>query len=308
MTKESSGSLLASGIDFFAGLVSGTASIAVGQPFDTVKVRLQTDPSFHGPTDCARKLMRREGFRAFFKGMSTPLITMSAVNGTIFSCYGAGLRFQGYSTAEDEGSATPLSAICAAGMFAGFVQTFILVPSDLIKCKLQVQVSRAAGASDPVYAGPLDCMHRIVRQNGLLGMYRGLNSTLLRETPSFGFYFVTYELVARKLSVLAGGDGKHGKEWWVSALAGGTTGALTWASIYPIDVAKSHIQTLPEDTPTAQRSMLAVFKRLHLQHGLGIFSRGLGTTMLRAFPANAILFPMYELTVHSCTNFAQAYA
>ena len=296
---------LAGGIDFFAGLVSGTASIAVGQPFDTVKVRLQTDASFHGPTDCARRLMRREGFRAFFKGMSTPLITMSAVNGTIFSCYGAGLRFQGYSTAEGEGSAAPFSAVCAAGMFAGFVQTFILVPSDLIKCKLQVQVS-GAGAVEPAYAGPIDCARRIVQQNGVLGMYRGLNSTLLRETPSFGFYFVTYELVARKLSALAGGDGEQGKKWWASALAGGTTGALTWASIYPIDVVKSRIQTLPENTPTAQRSMAAVFTKLYRQHGLGIFARGLGTTMLRAFPANAILFPTYELTVQSCTNFAQA--
>ena len=116
-------------IDFFAGFVSGTASIVVGQPFDTIKVRLQTDASYASASDCARTLLRREGPLAFFKGMLTPIVSMSAVNGTIFSCYGAALRAQGYPSSGAEAGSAPLGAVWVAGMFAGFVQTFIAAPS-----------------------------------------------------------------------------------------------------------------------------------------------------------------------------------
>jgi solute carrier family 25 carnitine/acylcarnitine transporter 20/29 len=43
-------------VDFASGVVGGCSGIIVGQPFDTVKVRLQTHSSFYkGPIDCARQ-------------------------------------------------------------------------------------------------------------------------------------------------------------------------------------------------------------------------------------------------------------
>ena len=86
-------------------------------------------------------------------------------------------------------------------------------------------------------------------------------------------------------------------EWAASALAGGCSGALTWALIYPFDVVKTRIQTAPLTTPIEKRRIVYMFRAIYKEHGIQYFFRGLGVTLLRAFPVNAIIFPVYEFTL-----------
>ncbi|KAJ1555679.1 Mitochondrial carrier protein ymc2, partial [Cladochytrium tenue] len=61
--------------ELFAGSVGGIAQVLTGQPFDTVKVRLQTQPGkYASALDCVRQTYQHEGFRGFYKGTLTPLI------------------------------------------------------------------------------------------------------------------------------------------------------------------------------------------------------------------------------------------
>lgn len=48
------------------------------------------------------------------------------------------------------------------------------------------------------YKDPLDCLKDIYKKNGLKGIFRGLNLTILREVPAFSSYFLTYELLTRR--------------------------------------------------------------------------------------------------------------
>ena len=306
----SSSSWVASAVDFGAGFVSGSASIFVGQPFDTIKVRLQTNPRFNGPLECLRHTVRTEGALALFKGVTSPVLSQSAVNATIFGVYGSTLRALGHGaggSGEGDGSGgdagaassparAPLSAVFVAGSAAGLVQTVFVAPADLIKCKLQVQTASKAAA---VYKGPVDVIRKVVRQNGPFGIMRGWVATFWRETPSFGLYFVVYEAIVRQLT---DPDSATGPSWIASAVAGAATGSITWASIYPIDVVKSRIQTMPDNTPVAERRMLKVFGDLQREHGTRFFFRGLGTTMLRAMPVNGVLFPVYEAVVRAANT------
>lgn len=45
----------------------------VEYPLDTIKVRLQTG-SYKGAIDCAKITFKEEGFFAFYRGLSTPLL------------------------------------------------------------------------------------------------------------------------------------------------------------------------------------------------------------------------------------------
>ncbi|MBM6385097.1 MAG: MC/SLC25 family protein [Paenibacillus sp.] len=52
--------------DLIAGTVGGWAQVIVGQPLDTIKVRLQTQPSpplYKNATDCFRQLVKQEGVK-----------------------------------------------------------------------------------------------------------------------------------------------------------------------------------------------------------------------------------------------------
>ena len=65
-------------VNLLAGGVGGLASLVVGHPFDTVKVRLQTmrggggggPPQYNNARDCFLKILRYEGPGTLFRGMS----------------------------------------------------------------------------------------------------------------------------------------------------------------------------------------------------------------------------------------------
>ena len=59
---------------FAAGTVSGLTKLAVGHPFDTIKIRRQVSPpnAYTGSLDCLRQTVRYEGLRALYKGECAP--------------------------------------------------------------------------------------------------------------------------------------------------------------------------------------------------------------------------------------------
>ena len=63
--------------ELFAGSVGGITQVLTGQPFDTVKVRLQTQPIppvYSGVGDCVRQIYKKEGFAGFYKVPHWPCI------------------------------------------------------------------------------------------------------------------------------------------------------------------------------------------------------------------------------------------
>lgn len=63
----------------FSGTIAGIAVCFVGHPFDTLKVRLQTqpihNPVYRGVTDCFLKTLRWEGIGGLYKGVGEYIFT-----------------------------------------------------------------------------------------------------------------------------------------------------------------------------------------------------------------------------------------
>jgi hypothetical protein len=125
--------------DFVAGCVAGACSTFVGHPFDTVKVRLQL--STHGvaagmtPLQCARWTVQTEGAQGLYRGLASPMVSVPLVNAVVFSSYG-----QAKELLQGRHPATALTATegCLAGAWAGLVNTSVVTPVELLKCRLQV--------------------------------------------------------------------------------------------------------------------------------------------------------------------------
>lgn len=76
-------------IDLTAGALGGTVCVLTGQPFDTVKVKMQTFPLLYkGFTDCCLKTYSQVGLRGFYKGTGPALMAYVAENSVLFMCYG----------------------------------------------------------------------------------------------------------------------------------------------------------------------------------------------------------------------------
>lgn len=103
-------------------------------------------------------------------------------------------RLEIYSTQVPAAYITP---ICGAG--AGIASGIVTCPLDVIKTKLQAQggfALRKNGRIAPAsaaYSGMIGTAKVIWRDEGLRGLYRGLNPMLLGYLPTWAVYLTVYE-------------------------------------------------------------------------------------------------------------------
>mmetsp|Transcript_1803 Transcript_1803/g.2483 ORF Transcript_1803/g.2483 Transcript_1803/m.2483 type:complete len:294 (+) Transcript_1803:112-993(+) len=279
--------------DLIAGGVAGSASVIVGHPFDTIKVRLQTSST-------ALSLSSVGSFFSLFRGLTAPLSIAAVINALVFAAYGASSRWwdQNVSPPSDDLQHDTWEKAFICGTYAGFCQSFVICPMEVLKCRLQVQSSSEVAA----YRGPTDAARAIIRSQGFEGLYRGFGCTLMRELPAYGAYFAMYDAVKDRANTYFDSHGSSSEQhrWVCSAFAGGVSGSFTWIIIYPFDVIKTRIQTAPFDAP--RTTTLSVGRSIVAEHGWRYMFRGLGITLVRAFPVNGIIFPVYEFILTHLTN------
>lgn len=75
--------------DVICGSVAGVVGKYIEYPFDTVKVRLQSQPDgqplrYTGPLDCFKKSLQRDGFIGIYRGISAPLVGAAVETSTLF--------------------------------------------------------------------------------------------------------------------------------------------------------------------------------------------------------------------------------
>ena len=155
------------GTDLMAGTVSGMSASLAGQPLDTVRVRLQSRGHLYaGTMDTVAKTFKADGARGFFRGAVPPLLGMGPKNAIGFGAHGAALRFlEGGGdrpTVELKRNAS-MGNVALAGCAAGVAQCAVVVPSDRIKCQLQVQT----GGSTLSPGAVRDCLRTLIREDGL---------------------------------------------------------------------------------------------------------------------------------------------
>ncbi|GJM91548.1 hypothetical protein PR202_ga07928 [Eleusine coracana subsp. coracana] len=285
--------------DLTAGTMGGVANLFVGHPFDTIKVKLQSQPTpapgqlpkYSGAIDAVKQTVAAEGPRGLYKGMGAPLATVAAFNAVLFSARGqmeALLR-------SEPGVPLTVKQQVVAGAGAGVVVSFLACPTELIKCRLQAQSSlaeAAAASGVAVPKGPIDVAKHVVRDAGARGLFKGLVPTLGREVPGNAVIFGVYEAVKQ---YLAGGTDTSSLSRGSQIMAGGLAGAAFWLTVYPTDVVKSVIQVDDFKNPRYSGSMDA-FRKIVAADGVKGLYKGFGPAMARSVPANAATFVAYEIT------------
>lgn len=168
---------------------------------------------------------------------------------------------------------------------------------ELAKIKMQTQgQGQKLSSKNKLFKGPVDCLVKIYHKEGFRGTMRGMGLTVLRETPSFGAYFVGYEAMCQYLH----SDKDKPMSTPKLLLAGGFAGICAWIVTYPVDVVKSKIQN---DLVNEYKGGIDCFKKTFQAEGMAGFTKGLGATMLRAFPVNAATFTTVAWTLRLAAKY-----
>ncbi|CAD0042902.1 unnamed protein product [Aureobasidium pullulans] len=125
--------------------------------------------------------------------------------------------------------------------------------------------------------------------------------------------FWSYELSKRVL-ISEKAEGEK-PEWMTILLCGGIAGVVTWASVFPLDVIKTRVQTQGIAHPPAailsgeqsgllpsresgRLGTIQIARQAYREEGLSVFFRGLGVCSFRAFFVNAVQWAVYEWMMH----------
>ncbi|KAH9497757.1 hypothetical protein DERF_013716 [Dermatophagoides farinae] len=268
-------------IDLLAGSAGGTANVLVGQPLDTIKVKMQTFPHLYKNTMiCFKQTLLKEGVRkGLYAGTLPALLANVAENSVLFCAYGFCQKIVQFATKKDSCNALENAT---AGFLAAFFSSFTLCPTELIKCKLQALRETGKGS-----IGAFELTRNILKSEGIPGLFRGLTSTMAREMPGYFFFFGGYEYTKSAMIKYGGQSEELGL--MKTTIAGGIGGICLWTSIFPFDVVKSRIQI-----QSSQESMNKVLLTILRQEGIKGLYNGLTPTLLRTFPSTGALFVAYE--------------
>ncbi|XP_077984222.1 mitochondrial ornithine transporter 1-like [Glandiceps talaboti] len=280
--------------EFTAGAIGGTACVLAGQPFDTVKVKMQTYPEFYPSSwQCFKQTFVKDHIAGLYRGTVPALAANIAENSILFMSYGwckaMVCNVSGHNTTDDLNITENAIAGCAAAFFASLG----LCPTELVKCRMQAmhEATMSQGKAVTTRLSPWAVTRAILQQNGLRGMFKGLTSTWAREMPGCFFFFGGYELSRTLLTPT--GSSKADLSVPRLMFCGGFAGACLWTAIFPIDVVKSRIQ-VQSMIGNMEGRFLPMLINIYRTEGIRALYSGLGPCVLRSFPANGALFVAFE--------------
>lgn len=166
-----------------AGLTAGGLAAVVGNPADLALIRMQSDgmkpaaqrANYTSVIDALSRIAKNEGVLRLWAGAYPTVVRAMALN------FGQ-LAF--FSEAKSQLKSTSLSSrsqTLTASAIAGFFASFLSLPFDFMKTRLQKQ-TRAPDGSLP-YKGMFDCFRKVAKEEGLLRFYRGFGTYYVRIAP-----------------------------------------------------------------------------------------------------------------------------
>jgi solute carrier family 25 (mitochondrial carnitine/acylcarnitine transporter), member 20/29 len=290
--------------DFWAGYISGAAGIIIGNPLDLIKVRLQAGASITASSPSSYT-SQFPSAGSLVRGATAPILGYGALNALLFMTYNrTTLLLAGPISAPPS-----LWTTWLAGAVGGLATWVVSTPTELVKCRAQTSSPNSTVSSTSLSIG-----RHILRTEGIRGLYFGGVVTALRDSIGYGFYFWSYELSTRTLSSQRSSSTASAEAARV-LLCGGIAGVVTWASIFPLDVIKTRVQTqLLQGTESApllgnpnldpatasgpvspkRIGALEMARRTYKNEGAAVFFRGLTVCSVRAFVVNAAQWAVYE--------------
>lgn len=233
--------------------IAGIVGKYIEYPFDTVKVRLQSQPDhlplrYTGPLDCFRQSIRTDGLRGLYRGISAPLVGAALENSSLFFFERMGREALFRSGLYARDTPMPLPALWFTGAFSGTFTSFVLTPVELVKCRIQVPAA--------VPLRPMAVVRDIWRnEGGLRAFWRGQLGTLIREAGGCAAWFGSKETTStffRKRNLARAASPTEREvvaasplPLWQQAVAGASAGVSYNFLFFPADTVKSRMQTSP---------------------------------------------------------------
>ncbi|EJS42956.1 oac1p [Saccharomyces arboricola H-6] len=169
------------GINVFSGAASGIIGAVVGSPLFLVKTRLQSYSEFikigeqthyTGVWNGLVTIFKTEGVKGLFRGIDAAILRTGAGSSVQLPIYNTAKSFLVKNDIMKDGPALHLTASTISGLGVAVVMN----PWDVILTRIYNQKGN-------LYKGPIDCLVKTVKIEGITALYKGFVAQVFRIAP-----------------------------------------------------------------------------------------------------------------------------
>jgi solute carrier family 25 oxoglutarate transporter 11 len=169
-----------------AGAIAGAIGAFAGTPADLSLIRMQSDSllpeaqrrNYKGIGDAFRSIVKSDGVAGLWEGIGPTVARAVALNMGMLATFDQSKEYfsQTFPTMGK------WNATFAASALSGFFASFMSLPFDFLKTKMQKQVVDPATGKLP-FKNFGDCLLKVVRNDGVMSMYAGFPTYYARIAP-----------------------------------------------------------------------------------------------------------------------------
>lgn len=173
--------------------------------------------------------------------------------------------------------ASPVVKSFLAGSLSGTCSTLLFQPLDLVKTRVQSTICVNGAKPD----GMMATVAKVVQQERVVGLWKGLVPSISRCVPGIGIYFSTIHHLKCNY--------QHSKNPLESMLIGGTARSVAVVTMLPFTVLKTRYESGNFQYNNMARGLTSIYQIEGLR---GLYS-GLTATLLRDVPFSGLYFMFY---------------
>merc|ERR1712178_460049 len=161
------------------GLAGGLANV-VCYPFDFARTRLASDVSagkgqFDGILDCIMKTVKQGGITGLYRGSAVTVAGAFVYRGGQLGLFGQIMDMNPYK--QDKGVLGVVAAFTCATV-ARTITTPFNYPFDTVRRRMMLDSEKPA--AERLYTSGINCFIKVMQNEGMAGMYKGLVPELFR--------------------------------------------------------------------------------------------------------------------------------
>jgi solute carrier family 25 carnitine/acylcarnitine transporter 20/29 len=221
------------------------------------------------------KTVQQEGVLALYKGLSAPLAAQALYKAVIFAS-------NQFAKQTFPSTSLPLLDQFISAGFGGAVNSAVVTPIELIRNRLIVQRGKRVK-----HSGPRDVVRNVIHSEGVLGLWKGLGPTLLRDVPGVGMWLTAFEMAKAKMKEIRG---VSLLEFPDLLLCGSLGGIAFWSVALPVDTIKSVVQVSEK-----KMNMIQATRQIVSQHGIGFLFRAWPVAFGRGIPGAAVTLSTFDV-------------
>uniref|UniRef100_A0A6Q2XIF2 EF-hand domain-containing protein n=1 Tax=Esox lucius TaxID=8010 RepID=A0A6Q2XIF2_ESOLU len=183
---------------FMAGSLAGATAQTAIYPMEVMKTRLtlRKTGQYSGMFDCAKKILKREGVKAFYKGYIPNILGIIPYAGIDLAVYESLKNAWLARYAKDTANPGVL-VLLACGTISSTCGQLASYPLALIRTRMQA----AASIEGMEQVSMNRLVRKILEKEGFFGLYRGILPNFMKVIPAVSISYVVYEYMRTGLGI-----------------------------------------------------------------------------------------------------------